>query len=177
MDRLLEATYRAEQQHFWFRGFTRFVTPLITKAVDGVARPEILDCGCGTGANAEHLAPFVREVVCIDQSAPMLDAARERLRDLPNVRFEQGPLEALPLLNKIGTNVGRLNALTAEIIRVEEKSDELFDQGMKALFKTYGETSPMKFIVGAEIYDHLEKVVDRFEDVANRISGIVIEHM
>jgi hypothetical protein len=35
----------------------------------------------------------------------------------------------------------------------------------------------MKFIVGAEIYDHLEKVVDRFEDVANRISGIVIEHM
>jgi len=86
-------------------------------------------------------------------------------------------LEALPLLNKINANVGRLNALTAEIVRIEEKSDELFDQGMKALFKTYGETSPMKFIVGAEIYDHLEKVVDRFEDVANRISGIVIEHM
>ncbi|NEX92805.1 DUF47 domain-containing protein [Caulobacter sp. 17J65-9] len=86
-------------------------------------------------------------------------------------------LEALPLLNKMGPNVGRLNALTAEIVRVEEKSDELFDKGMKALFQTYGETSPMKFIVGAEIYDHLEKVVDRFEDVANRISGIVIEHM
>ena len=28
-----------------------------------------------------------------------------------------------------------------------------------------------------EIYDHLEKVVDRFEDVANRISGIVIEQV
>ena len=35
----------------------------------------------------------------------------------------------------------------------------------------------MSFIVGAEIYDHLEKVVDRFEDVANCISGIVIEHL
>ena len=35
----------------------------------------------------------------------------------------------------------------------------------------------MAFIVGAEIYDHLEKVVDRFEDVANQISGIVIEHV
>ena len=35
----------------------------------------------------------------------------------------------------------------------------------------------MAFIVGAEIYDHLEKVVDRFEDVANRISGIVIEQV
>ena len=38
-------------------------------------------------------------------------------------------------------------------------------------------TDPMAFIVGAEIYDHLEKVVDRFEDVANEISGILIEHL
>ena len=35
----------------------------------------------------------------------------------------------------------------------------------------------MGYIVGAEIYDHLEKVVDRFEDVANRISAIVIEQV
>jgi uncharacterized protein len=35
----------------------------------------------------------------------------------------------------------------------------------------------MDYIVGAEIYDHLEKVVDRFEDVANRISGIMIENL
>jgi uncharacterized protein Yka (UPF0111/DUF47 family) len=35
----------------------------------------------------------------------------------------------------------------------------------------------MGFIVGAEIYSHLEKVVDRFEDLANRVSGIVIEHL
>jgi uncharacterized protein Yka (UPF0111/DUF47 family) len=35
----------------------------------------------------------------------------------------------------------------------------------------------MGYIVGAEVYDHLEKVMDRFEDVANRISGIVIEHL
>ena len=35
----------------------------------------------------------------------------------------------------------------------------------------------MDFIVGNEIYDHLEKVVDRFEDVANRISGIVVEQV
>lgn len=86
-------------------------------------------------------------------------------------------LEALPLLNKIGTNIGRLNALTAEIIKVEGRSDDLHEQGMRALYLNYGQTSPMQFIIGAEIYDHLEKVVDRFEDVANRISGIVIEHM
>ena len=35
----------------------------------------------------------------------------------------------------------------------------------------------MGYIIGVEIFDHLEKVMDRFEDVANRISGIVIEHI
>jgi len=35
----------------------------------------------------------------------------------------------------------------------------------------------MAYIVGAEIYDHLEKVVDRFEDVGDRISAVLIEHL
>ncbi len=48
---------------------------------------------------------------------------------------------------------------------------------MKALFRDAGAPNPMAFIIGAEIYDHLEKVVDRFEDVANRISGVLIEHL
>ena len=36
---------------------------------------------------------------------------------------------------------------------------------------------PRAFLTGAQVYDHLEKVVDRFEDVANEISGIVIENV
>jgi len=60
LDRLLEATYRAEQHHFWFRGFARFTQPLIEQALAGVARPEILDCGCGTGANMKRLSRYGR---------------------------------------------------------------------------------------------------------------------
>jgi len=37
--------------------------------------------------------------------------------------------------------------------------------------------NPMGFFIGNEIYDHLEKVVDRFDDVANELHGIVIEHV
>ena len=37
-------------------------------------------------------------------------------------------------------------------------------------------TGAMTYIVGNEIYSHLEKIVDRFEDVANEIQGIVIDH-
>jgi uncharacterized protein Yka (UPF0111/DUF47 family) len=30
--------------------------------------------------------------------------------------------------------------------------------------------------VARELYNHLERVVDRFEDVANEIDGLVIDH-
>ena len=59
MDRLLEATARAERVHFWFRGFRRFVEPLIAGATLG-ARPDILDCGCGTGHNLAMLRKYGR---------------------------------------------------------------------------------------------------------------------
>src|SRR6186713_738198 len=59
MDRLLEATARAERDHFWFRGFRRFVEPLIATAAGG-RRLEILDCGCGTGHNLGMLRRYGR---------------------------------------------------------------------------------------------------------------------
>jgi SAM-dependent methyltransferase len=55
MDRLLEATARAERDHFWFRGFRRFVTPLLDRAAGGRRDLLMLDCGCGTGHNLQLL--------------------------------------------------------------------------------------------------------------------------
>jgi SAM-dependent methyltransferase len=60
VDVLLERTYLAEQRHFWFRGFRRFVAPLLTNAVRGVPRPKLLDAGCGTGANLTFLEEYGR---------------------------------------------------------------------------------------------------------------------
>lgn len=57
----------------------------------------VADVGCGTGNGAELLAPHVREVIAIDQSGPMLEAAKKRLKGFSNVRFADGPIEALPL--------------------------------------------------------------------------------
>ncbi len=58
MDRLLEATARAERDHFWFRGFRRFVTPLLERAAAGRRDLLSLDCGCGTGHNLAMLRQF-----------------------------------------------------------------------------------------------------------------------
>ena len=57
MDRLLEATARAERDHFWFLVFRRFVEPLVAAAAGG-RRPQILDCGCGTGPNLTLLRKY-----------------------------------------------------------------------------------------------------------------------
>jgi len=89
-------------------------------------------------------------------------------------------LEAMPLLRSIGKNAGQLNTLTEQIVRIEERSDQLHDDGRKALFITNRDANAgntMNFTIGTEIYDHLEKVVDRLEDVANEVNALVIDHL
>jgi ubiquinone/menaquinone biosynthesis C-methylase UbiE/DNA-binding MarR family transcriptional regulator len=62
------------------------------------------DLGCGTGGVAETIAPYVREVVGVDESPDMLAAARSRLATPApgagkprKVELRAGRLEALPL--------------------------------------------------------------------------------
>ena len=53
MEQLLEETYRAEREHFWFKGFRQFIGPLVDQALAGRPAPRLLDCGCGTGTNLD----------------------------------------------------------------------------------------------------------------------------
>ncbi len=85
--------------------------------------------------------------------------------------------KAVPLLDRVGVHAAKLSEITEEITRVEGRSDELYDHGLKDIFHRHGASNPMAYIIGSEIYGELEKVVDRFEDVANEISGIVIENV
>jgi predicted phosphate transport protein (TIGR00153 family) len=85
--------------------------------------------------------------------------------------------EGVQLLHAISSEAVRISELTAEISALEGRADELHDIGLRALYLGKGKTDPMAFFVGNEIYDHLEKVVDRFDDVANLMHGIVIEHV
>ncbi|CAN7616528.1 DUF47 domain-containing protein [Pararhizobium sp. LjRoot255] len=85
--------------------------------------------------------------------------------------------EAIPLLGRISVNAPRLSMIAEEITRVEGRSDDLHEQGLKDLFHRHGTNNAMAYIIGSELYGKLEKVLDRFEDVANEISGIVIENV
>ncbi|MBI3770407.1 MAG: metalloregulator ArsR/SmtB family transcription factor [Deltaproteobacteria bacterium] len=68
------------------------------------------DLGCGGGQVAEALAPCVRRVIAVDDSAAMLQAARRRLRAHPNVELRRGRLEALPI------DDGALDAATCVLV-------------------------------------------------------------
>ena len=85
---VLEAR-RAKSQEFFSTAagqWDRVRTELFGARTDLVALLALLDVrwvvgdlGCGTGSLSATLAPFVARVVAVDASAPMLDAARERL--------------------------------------------------------------------------------------------------
>jgi uncharacterized protein len=91
------------------------------------------------------------------------------------VRAAEVTAQAVGLLGSLARESNRLNGLTEEIIRIEEQADQLHDQGRKELFLT--QHNAIAFVIGTEVYGHLEEVVDRFEDVANEISAIVIENV
>lgn len=103
----------------------------------------------------------------------------DTMRALGDVAVECAALtaEAVSLLPEMRKNRDRLNTLTEQIARLESDSDTLYDEGMKALFLATRGGDAMAYVVGAEIYDSLEKVIDRFEDAANRINGVLVEHL
>lgn len=86
-------------------------------------------------------------------------------------------VDGIPLLRSIDKEAGRLNAMAEAITKLEGQSDDLHDQGLKGLFRAHGQSNAMAYIVGSEIYGHLEEVLDRFEDVGNEIGSLVIEHV
>ena len=85
--------------------------------------------------------------------------------------------EVLPLLRNLGPNAARLDVLCKQMMAIEDESDRHHENGLKALMKGKAKKDPMAFIIGQELFGHLEKVADKLEDVARTISGIVIEHV
>jgi hypothetical protein len=84
--------------------------------------------------------------------------------------------EAVPLLRDVANNGKRLHELTERLVRMEGHADEIHRSGLKHAFQTFGTVDPMGFIVRREIFNHLERITDALEDVANEIDGIVIDH-
>jgi hypothetical protein len=102
----------------------------------------------------------------------------QEMRDMAAIIIDCARLlaEALPLLRNIHANAARLHELTGRLVRLEGQADDIHGVGLKKAFKAHGTSNAMAFIIKRELYSHLERVVDKFEDVANEIDDLVIDN-
>jgi predicted phosphate transport protein (TIGR00153 family) len=84
--------------------------------------------------------------------------------------------EAMPLLREVTRNGARLHELTERLIRIEGHADEIHAAGLKRSLNEHGSIDTLRFVIERELYKHLERILDAFEDVADEIDGIVIDH-
>jgi len=80
---------------------------------------------------------------------------------------------AVDLLHNMG-NAEKIMKICGEIDRLETDADQVLRAAMAKLFRNEADTREL--IKLKEIYEHLEAVTDKCEDVANIIEGIVIEN-
>ena len=100
------------------------------------------------------------------------------MRDMAAIAVDAARLtaEAMPLLRDVARNGVRLHELTERLVRIEGHADTIHAEGLKVALKAHGSSDTLRFVVEREIYKHLERIVDAFEDVADQIDGIVIDH-
>jgi predicted phosphate transport protein (TIGR00153 family) len=95
------------------------------------------------------------------------------------VRCAEKIKEAMPLLGAVTREHRRIFALCQEIGKIEEAADERFDAGLTAIRAELrrGDIDAIRYIDLKEIYEGLEAVVDKCDDVANEIETITAKHV
>ena len=83
--------------------------------------------------------------------------------------------QAVPLLRDVSGNGAKLHKLTGRLVELEGEADDIHAAGLKQAFQN-AKADPLQFAVAREVFKNLEKVADAFEDVANQIDGLVIDH-
>jgi len=117
-----------------------------------------------------HTAKTVR-IYQVSAFEPQLRQSAELAREAARLVNE-----AVSLMRNVGRNAARLHELTETIVHLEGRADDLHDEGLAALFAAEGTERPTQFFVGRELYRFVERVMDRFQDIADEIQGIVIDH-
>ncbi|MBF0335691.1 MAG: DUF47 domain-containing protein [Alphaproteobacteria bacterium] len=81
----------------------------------------------------------------------------------------------IPLLENITRNADEITRLCDEVGGIEGKADQLLRQALRELIDA--KPDPITFMGHKEVYERLETVTDRCNDVADVIEGIVLDHV
>jgi Phosphate transport regulator (distant homolog of PhoU) len=105
-----------------------------------------------------------------------IQSCPDKLKEM--VRVLNQSTESVVLAVKLLRNLKHTDELQEafkEINRLENVGDSLFHAALLELFKNNA-NDPITVIKLKEIYESIEWAIDRCEDVANTVEGIVLEH-
>jgi SAM-dependent methyltransferase len=115
MNAMLEATAKAEDRHFWFRGLRRSAQVMLDGALSGRRLNRIVDCGTGTGRNLDWLRDY-GPAVGMERSPSGLAVALAHRRPVV-----QASVDALPIASAsvdLATSFDVLYCLPDDVERV-----------------------------------------------------------
>ena len=87
--------------------------------------------------------------------------------------------KVMPYLDSVGKDHQAISALCEQVGLIEGRADESFDLGLTRLRAALsaGEIDTIGYIDRKELYELIESVVDKCDDVANAIQSITAKHV
>jgi predicted phosphate transport protein (TIGR00153 family) len=170
----------------------------ITDCFDTILRNEreadVITRNTLTAIHRTFITPFDRAdirdlIVAMDDTIDLIEETAHRIQIYRIDRFTPEMIElaatardcarllhdGLPRLKHITRNVNQLTSMAEEISRIEGVADKTMRDGLSALFQDGRD--PVFLMTRKEIYELLEQVIDRCQDVADVMGGIVIEQV
>ena len=150
------------------------------------------------GANRTFNAPIDREDILalahvLDDAVDLIEDTakgiqRYEVREFPAemramadaVVEAAGVLQkVMPFLDSVAKDHKAISALCEQIGQIEGRADESFDLGLTRLRAQLraGEVDTIGYIDRKELYELIENVVDKCDDVANAIQSITAKHV
>ena len=87
--------------------------------------------------------------------------------------------DVMPFLDSIGKDHKQIATLCQKVGDIEGRADESFDRGVTRLRAQLGagEVDTIRYIDLKELYELIEDVVDKCDDVANAVQSITAKHV
>ena len=110
-----------------------------------------------------------------------LENCPDEMRSMVNAVVENAELlkKAMPHLESITADHREIYATCQRIGEIEEQADESFDAGLSRIRADLGNgrLDPIGYLDQKELFEWIERVVDKCDDVANQIQTITAKHV
>jgi predicted phosphate transport protein (TIGR00153 family) len=142
-----------------------------------------------TRLNQSFITPFDREDIymmskALDDVVDLIDGAARAvvMYDIHEAtepaKQLAGVIQRMALqLNEVVAVLSKPKGVTERLIelhRLENEGDDIYHRAVAALFHDRGD--PLEVLKWKDVYEKLEAAIDRCENVANIIEGVIIKH-